>query len=167
MIAATLLPVEICINPFSVCLVFFANASSRSCGSKVQLSFATSASQGEAPQWLIALALAINVKDGNITRSFGCTPMVVNAKCNPVVPELDATAYVAPTASFIISSSLVTALVIGWNSYRQHLRRASSLESEVEKRTRELGQAQRLLRLIVDTTPASLVLLDKNFLVDL
>jgi len=62
-----------------------------------------------------------------------------------------------------ISSSLVTALVIAWVSYRHHLCRAASLESEVEKRTRELGQARRLLQLIVDTTPASLVLLDKNF----
>ena len=62
-----------------------------------------------------------------------------------------------------ISSSLVTALVVAWVSYRQHVRRAAALENEVENRTQELGQAQRLLQLIVDTTPASLVLLDKDF----
>ena len=62
-----------------------------------------------------------------------------------------------------ISSSLITALVVAWISYRQHVRRASVLESAVAMRTQELAQAQRLLQLIVDTTPASLVLLDQNF----
>lgn len=62
-----------------------------------------------------------------------------------------------------ITSSLVTALVIAWVSYRQHIGRAAVLENEVGERTQELGQAQRLLQLIVDTTPASLVLIDKDF----
>lgn len=62
-----------------------------------------------------------------------------------------------------ISSSLVTATVIGLLSYRQHLRRASALELEVERRTKELRQARRMLQVIVDTTPAALVVLDKHF----
>jgi signal transduction histidine kinase len=61
-----------------------------------------------------------------------------------------------------ISSSLVTALVVGWISYRQRERRASELENEVDRRTRELDHARLLLELIVDTTPASLVVLDKD-----
>jgi PAS domain S-box-containing protein len=62
-----------------------------------------------------------------------------------------------------ISSSLVTALVLGLLSYRQHLRRESTLEREVERRTKRLREAQSMLQLIVDTTPASLVLLDRGF----
>ena len=62
-----------------------------------------------------------------------------------------------------ISSSLVTALVIGLFSYRQHLRRESTLEQEVARRTKSLREAQSLLQLIVDTTPASIVLLDRGF----
>jgi len=62
-----------------------------------------------------------------------------------------------------ISSSLVTALVVAVISYGQHVRRAATLEGEIDQRTRELRQARQLLQLIVDTTPASLVLLDQDF----
>lgn len=62
-----------------------------------------------------------------------------------------------------ISSSLVTALVIGVLSYRQHLRRRNVLEDEVSRRTSELGKARRLLQLIIDATPAGLVLLDRDY----
>jgi signal transduction histidine kinase len=61
-----------------------------------------------------------------------------------------------------ISSSLVTAIVVGLLSYRQHLRRANALELEVERRTKELGQARKMLQVIVDTTPAALVVLDEH-----
>ena len=59
-----------------------------------------------------------------------------------------------------ISSSLTTALVIAWISYRQHLRRAATLEATIERRTRDLTHARGLLQLIVDANPAALVVLD-------
>ena len=61
-----------------------------------------------------------------------------------------------------ISSSLVTAAVIGWVSWRQHRRRAQRLEEEVDRRTVELADAQAFLQLVVDTTPASLMVLDSD-----
>jgi len=62
-----------------------------------------------------------------------------------------------------ISSSLVTAFVIGVLTYRQYLRHQEVLENEVSRRTQELRETRRLLQLILDTAPAALVLLDRNY----
>lgn len=61
-----------------------------------------------------------------------------------------------------ISSSLVTATVMAWLSFRQHRRRALALEGEVRARTAEAREAQAFLQLVVDTTPASVLVLDKD-----
>jgi len=61
-----------------------------------------------------------------------------------------------------ISSSLIAAVVVGWLSYRLHRGQAAQLEDEVRKRTREAQEASTFLQLVVDTTPASLVVLDKQ-----
>jgi len=62
-----------------------------------------------------------------------------------------------------ISSSLITAALIGRSVYGRSRRRASALEDAVERHTQELRDAQRMLQLIVDATPAALVVLDKRF----
>lgn len=59
-----------------------------------------------------------------------------------------------------VSTSLLVAGVVGWLSMRQRQSRDAELESELERRARESDRARRLLKLIVDTTPASLVVLD-------
>jgi len=61
-----------------------------------------------------------------------------------------------------ISTSLVTAGVVAWLSYRNHRGRAAVLEQEVERRTRESREARQLLRLVVDATPAGLMVLDPH-----
>lgn len=59
-----------------------------------------------------------------------------------------------------ISTSLLTAAVVVWLSLRQHRVQAVALEAEIERQTRESRRARRLLQLVVDATPASLVVLD-------
>lgn len=59
-----------------------------------------------------------------------------------------------------ISASLLTALVVGLVTYRNERRRAAQLEAEVERRTREAEEARSFLQVVVDTTPAALLVLD-------
>ena len=62
-----------------------------------------------------------------------------------------------------ISTSLVTALVIGVLMHRQHSRKQEVLRNTVSHRTRELTDTRRLLQLILDTAPDPLVLLDSEY----
>lgn len=62
-----------------------------------------------------------------------------------------------------ISSSLVAASVLGWMTYQQYRRRAEALESEVERRTQQLRQAQATLQVIFDNTPSALMVLDSKY----
>ena len=57
----------------------------------VQVSFSTSAITGVAPELIIELILAPNVKFGTITSSPLLTPNATNAICNAVVPLETAT----------------------------------------------------------------------------
>lgn len=59
-----------------------------------------------------------------------------------------------------ISTSLVTALAVAVAAYADHRRHASALTKQVERRTSDLQHVQRLLELVIDTTPASLMVLD-------
>jgi C4-dicarboxylate-specific signal transduction histidine kinase len=59
-----------------------------------------------------------------------------------------------------VSSSLVTALVVGWISLRQHRLQAGRLEAEVIDRTAELEEARTLLQVVVENTPAGLLVVD-------
>lgn len=61
-----------------------------------------------------------------------------------------------------ISTSLLTAGIVVWVSRRQHTRRSAALEQEVTRRTAESQEARRFLQLVVDATPASLVVLDRD-----
>ena len=61
-----------------------------------------------------------------------------------------------------VSTSLVTAAVVAWMSYRSHRNRATVLEQEADRRTRESRDARQLLRLVVDATPAGLMVLDPD-----
>lgn len=62
-----------------------------------------------------------------------------------------------------ISTSLVTAAVVGWRAYRDHRDRARALTDEIDCRVRESDRIRRLLELVVDTTPASLMVLDDSY----
>jgi len=62
-----------------------------------------------------------------------------------------------------ISTSLITAVVVGWVSLRQARDRAYALEAEIQRRTRDLEHTRALLRLVLDSTPASLIVLDQDF----
>lgn len=62
-----------------------------------------------------------------------------------------------------ISVGVVTAAVVLAVSYRQHRRHERALEEEVGRRSREAQEARTFLRLVVDHTPASLVVLDPRF----
>ena len=59
-----------------------------------------------------------------------------------------------------ISASLLTALVVGLVTHRNDRRRAAHLEDEVSRRTREAEEAREFLQVVVDTTPAALLVLD-------
>jgi signal transduction histidine kinase len=61
-----------------------------------------------------------------------------------------------------ISASLFTALVVGWVTHRNNRRRAVELEAEVARRTREADAAREQLQVVVDTTPAALLVLDRD-----
>lgn len=71
----------------------------------------------------------------------------------------DATAHALHYARGISTSALV-ALAVGGLMWLQHRRRAEVLRSEVARRGREADEAGALLRLVVDNTPASLLVLD-------
>ena len=62
-----------------------------------------------------------------------------------------------------VSSSLLTAAVVGFLCYGEYRKRAAALADEVARRTREARQARSLLQVVVDTTPASLLVLDPDF----
>lgn len=62
-----------------------------------------------------------------------------------------------------VSATLLTALIVAWLSYKQHQRRVVRLEDRVRERTREATEARSMLQLLVDTTPAALLVLDKQF----
>ena len=59
-----------------------------------------------------------------------------------------------------ISASLLTAFVVGFVIYRNDRHRADQLEDEVSRRTREAEEAREFLQLVVDSTPAALLVLD-------
>jgi len=59
-----------------------------------------------------------------------------------------------------IAASLLTALVVGVVTHRHERRRAALLEDEVARRTREAEEAREFLQLVVDATPAALLVLD-------
>jgi signal transduction histidine kinase len=61
-----------------------------------------------------------------------------------------------------LSASLLTALVVGLVTHRNERRRAAQLEAEVTRRTREAEEARSFLQLVVDTTPAALLVLDPD-----
>lgn len=64
-----------------------------------------------------------------------------------------------------ISTSLLTAATVAAIALRQHRRQATALREEVARRTGELDEARRLLELVVDTTPAALMVLDRDYTV--
>jgi signal transduction histidine kinase len=59
-----------------------------------------------------------------------------------------------------ITASLLTALVVGLVIHGHERRRSAELEREVADRTRDAEQARAFLQLVVDTTPAGLLVLD-------
>ncbi|KAA0255871.1 MAG: hypothetical protein EDX89_03930 [Acidobacteria bacterium] len=62
-----------------------------------------------------------------------------------------------------VTTSLVTATVAAALAIRQRRRRARFLEEEVGRRTAELAEARTLLQVVVDSTPASLLVLDRDY----
>ncbi len=62
-----------------------------------------------------------------------------------------------------ITVGVVTAAIVLAVSYRQHRRHERELEGEVERRGRDAREARTFLQLVVDNTPASLVVLDPGF----
>jgi len=61
-----------------------------------------------------------------------------------------------------ISTSLITAAVAAWVANRHYAVRTALLETEVDQRTEESEKVGRLLELVVDTTPASMIVLDED-----
>lgn len=61
-----------------------------------------------------------------------------------------------------LSASLLAALVVGVVTHRIERRRAAQLEAEVARRTREAEAARAFLQVVVDTTPAALLVLDRD-----
>jgi len=61
-----------------------------------------------------------------------------------------------------LSSSVLAAAVVGWVGYRRHRRRASALAEEASLRAREAREARQLLEVVVDATPAALIVLDRD-----
>ena len=57
---------------------------------------------------------------------------------------------------------LFAALVVGLVTHRNERRRAAQLEAEVTRRTREVEEARAFLQVVVDTTPAALLVLDRD-----
>jgi len=61
-----------------------------------------------------------------------------------------------------ISTSLITAAVAAGVANHHYRERTLLLEAEVERRTAESEKVRRLLELVVDTTPASMIVLDED-----
>lgn len=61
-----------------------------------------------------------------------------------------------------ISSSLITAAVAAWVANRHYMKRNTLLEAELDRRTAESDKVRGLLELVVDTTPASMIVLDEE-----
>ena len=61
-----------------------------------------------------------------------------------------------------LSASLLAALVVGLVTHRNERRRAAQLEAEVARRTGEAEEARAFLQVVVDTTPAALLVLDRD-----
>jgi len=61
-----------------------------------------------------------------------------------------------------ISASLLTALVVGLVTRGSDRRRAAALEAEVAHRTQEAEAAREQLQVVVDATPAALLVLDPS-----
>ena len=57
---------------------------------------------------------------------------------------------------------MLTALVVGLVTHRSNKRRAAWLVAEVARRTREADEARSHLQVVVDATPAALLVLDRN-----
>ncbi|MEO8499472.1 MAG: ATP-binding protein [Vicinamibacteria bacterium] len=62
-----------------------------------------------------------------------------------------------------ISISLVTAFVVGLMSWRQNRVRAAALADDARTSAREAREARQLLEVVIDATPAALLVLDRNF----
>lgn len=62
-----------------------------------------------------------------------------------------------------VSTSLLTAALVGVLCYGEYRKRAAALADQVSRRTREAREARSLLEVVVDTTPASLLVLDPDF----
>lgn len=61
-----------------------------------------------------------------------------------------------------ISTSVLAAAVVAATALGQHRRRTAALVAEAADRAREARQARQLLEVIVDATPAALVVLDRD-----
>ncbi len=61
-----------------------------------------------------------------------------------------------------ITTSFLAALVAGAIARRMEQERADHLEAEVHRRTQDLEEARTLLQVVVDTTPAALLVLDSD-----
>ena len=62
-----------------------------------------------------------------------------------------------------VSTSLVTAAVVLAVSWAQHRKRDAELKREAARRAHEAREARAVLELVVDNTPAALVVLDPSF----
>lgn len=62
-----------------------------------------------------------------------------------------------------ISTSLLTALTVGLIGWRQHRRREAALSEEASRLGGEARDSRRLLEVVVDATPAALLVLDRDF----
>lgn len=61
-----------------------------------------------------------------------------------------------------LSASLLTALTVGLIGWRQHRRRETALAEEVSRLAGEAQDSRRLLEVVVDATPAALLVLDRD-----
>ena len=57
---------------------------------------------------------------------------------------------------------MLTGIAVGWVTYRRDRRRAEELEVRIAQRTREAEAAREQLRVVVDATPAALLVLDRD-----
>ncbi|MEE8409153.1 MAG: ATP-binding protein [Myxococcota bacterium] len=64
-----------------------------------------------------------------------------------------------------ITTSLVTAFVVGWMAYRLHERHRSVLDAEIERRARDSLEARAAFEAVAEHSPAGLWILDEDYLV--
>ena len=62
-----------------------------------------------------------------------------------------------------VSTSLLAALTVGLIGWRQHRRREAALSKEASRLGGEARDSRRLLEVVVDATPAALLVLDRDF----